>query len=59
MEKSARAASKKRKKLENEAKQNGSFVLPFVPSRELDDAEDDPEVSFLLVQKNKRTISLS
>jgi hypothetical protein len=59
VEETARAVSRKREKLEKEAKQNGSFVTPFVPSRDLNDAEDDPEVSFLLVQKNKRTISLS
>jgi hypothetical protein len=59
VEKTARAACKKREKSEKEAKKNGSFVLPLVPSRNLDDAEDEPEVSFLLVQKNKRTISLS
>ena len=59
MEKTALAASRKRKKSEKEAKQNGSFVPLPVPSRSLHDVEDDPEVSFLLVEKNKRTISLS
>jgi hypothetical protein len=59
VEKTAHAVCKKREKSENEARKNGSFVPLPVPSRSLHDVVDDPEVSFLLVQKNKRTISLS